>query len=322
MKKIAVTGCAGFLGSHLTKQLLSAGHQVIGLDNLSSGLIQNIEEVLGHQNFIFIEHDITRPETLGLKVLEGVKEIYHLASPASPRFYKAAPLETIAVNTIGTKQMLDLAIQNEARMVFTSTSEIYGDPEVHPQHEEYWGHVNLWGPRACYDEAKRLGEVYCYEYWQKFGLNIRVARLFNTYSAGLRNDDGRVISNFVTQALAGNNLTIYGDGTQSRSFCYIIDTIEALQRLMEVDDIEGEVINIGNPEEHTILQVARMVLELTGSASSLSFLPLPVNDPKQRRPDIEKAKRLLDWQPQINLREGLKQTIDVFRQKMGERNRP
>ncbi|SEM93447.1 UDP-glucuronic acid decarboxylase family protein [Lihuaxuella thermophila] len=316
MKKIVVTGAAGFLGSHLTRDLLGQGHQVIGIDNLSTGKRTNIEDFLSDPNFHFIEFDVADPRILELMELDGVREIYHLASPASPKFYQAAPFETIAVNTIGTQNMLELAKKNNAKLLYASTSEAYGDPLVHPQPEDYRGNVNTWGPRACYDEAKRMGEVFCYEYFTRFHVPVKVVRIFNTYSAGLRNDDGRVISNFVTQALTGQDITVYGDGSQTRSFCYIDDNIRALELAMEKDEATGEIINIGNPKEYTILEVARMVKRLTGSESNITFHPLPQDDPKVRRPVIDKAKKLLDWEPAVDLEEGLKRTIAVYRQRL------
>jgi nucleoside-diphosphate-sugar epimerase len=315
LNKVIVTGCAGFLGSHLSGRLLAQGDLVIGLDNLYSGRTQNLEPLLARGNFRFIQADVSSPEVLGLPDLEGVQRIYHLASPASPRFYQAAALDTIAVNTLGTRNMLELARRQGARLVYTSTSEAYGDPLVHPQPEDYRGNVNTWGPRACYDEAKRLGEVYCYEYWRSFGVQVKVARIFNTYSAGLRNDDGRVISNFVTQALSGKDITVYGDGSQTRSFCYVDDTIRGLMLMMEKDAATGEIINIGNPQEYPILEIAHKVKALTGSDSRITFHPLPKDDPKVRRPVIGKARRILGWEPEIDLDEGLRRTIRAFREK-------
>jgi len=248
--------------------------------------------------------------------LMDVTQIYHLASPASPKFYQADPFGTIAANTSGTMMMLELARRTGAKLLYASTSEAYGDPEVHPQPESYRGHVNTWGPRACYDESKRLGEVYCYEYYTRYGAQTTVARIFNTYSAGLRNDDGRVISNFVWQALHGANLTVYGDGSQTRSFCYVDDTVEALRRMMEAKNTNGEIINVGNPAEYAILDVAKLVIRLTGTASGIEFHPLPPDDPRQRRPDIAKAKRLLNWEPVVSLEEGLRLTIAEYRQSL------
>ena len=247
--------------------------------------------------------------------MQHIDEIYHLASPASPKYYQAAPFETINVNTIGTKNMLELAKRTNAKMVFTSTSEAYGDPEVHPQPEDYRGNVNTWGPRACYDEAKRMGEVLCYLFFKEYETKVKVARLFNTYSAALANDDGRVISNFVTQALNGEDMTVYGDGSQTRSFCYVTDTINGLKLLMEKEEANGEIINIGNPSEYTILGVAHIVKTLTDSSSRITFHPLPEDDPKVRRPVITKAQTLLGWEPVVSLEEGLLKTIEEYRMK-------
>jgi UDP-glucuronate decarboxylase len=320
MKKIVITGVAGFLGSHLAKDLLSQGHQIIGIDNFSTGKKENLETIITNNNFSFIEFDVSKKEILDFEILYGIDEIYHLASPASPKFYQVAPFETIAVNTIGTQNMLELAKNNNAKLLYSSTSEAYGDPEVHPQPEDYRGNVNTWGPRACYDESKRLGEVFCYEYFHRYNVQVKVVRIFNTYSAGLRNDDGRVISNFVTQAITGQDLTVYGDGSQTRSFCYVDDNIRALQLVMEKDEATGEIINIGNPDEYTILELAHMVKKLTGSNSKITFHPLPKDDPKVRRPDISKAIRILGWEPKIDLEEGLKRTIEVYRENLLVKN--
>ncbi|MBN2980271.1 MULTISPECIES: UDP-glucuronic acid decarboxylase family protein [Cohnella] len=316
MKKILITGAAGFLGSHLAKSLVEAGDRVVGMDNLSTGKSKNLDGLIGHPAFSFIESDVSRRETLDLPELQDVEEIYHLASPASPRFYQASSLETISVNTIGTQNMLELAKRTGAKILYASTSEAYGDPEVHPQPEDYRGNVNTWGPRACYDEAKRLGEVYCYEYNRLYGVSTKVVRIFNTYSAGLRNDDGRVISNFVTQALTGQDITVYGDGSQTRSFCYVDDTLRAFRLAMDADQATGEIINVGNPVEYTILEVAQTVKRLAESSSRITFHDLPKDDPKVRRPVIEKARRLLNWEPEIDLEEGLKRTISVYREQL------
>ncbi|SCW72557.1 UDP-glucuronate decarboxylase [Paenibacillus tianmuensis] len=318
MKKVIVTGAAGFLGSCLTRKLLADGNQVIGIDNLLTGRVSNLAEIRDHANFTFIQMDVVSESMVKMKKLAGVEEIYHLASPASPKFYQSAALDTIAVNTIGTKHMLELAKSNGARMVYTSTSEAYGDPEVHPQREMYRGNVNTWGPRACYDEAKRLGEVYCYEYYRQFQVQVKVARIFNTYSANLRNDDGRVISNFVNQAIRGQDITVYGDGSQTRSFCYVDDTIQGLMRMMEKKAATGEIINLGNPQEYTVLHVAELVKKLAHSNSRITFHDLPKDDPKLRCPVIDKAKKLLDWEPQITLEEGLVRTIEIYRAQLSE----
>lgn len=315
VSKVVVTGAAGFLGSHLCKVLLEQNHEVIGLDNMCTGQFDNIQPLLEDDHFTFIYADVSSPDALFTTELRNVEQIYHLASPASPKLYQALSLETMAVNTNGTKAMLELAKAWNAKMVFTSTSEVYGDPLVHPQAEDYRGHVATLGPRACYDEAKRLGEVYCYEYYRLFQVRVKIARLFNTYSAGLRNDDGRVISNFVTQALTGQPLTVYGDGRQTRSFCYVNDTVRGLQQLMDCEEANGEAVNLGNPEECSIQHLAELVLKLTGSKSTITYHSLPTDDPKQRRPVIAKAQTLLGWEPEVTLEQGLKFTIDHYRRK-------
>lgn len=313
MKRVCITGVAGFLGSHLAKEQLKKGNQVVGIDNLYSGKIENLADFIDNPHFTFISFDVSQLEVIELKELQDVEEIYHLASPASPKFYMAKPFDTIAVNTIGLRNMLEIARKNNGKLLFSSTSEAYGDPVVHPQPEDYRGNVNTWGPRACYDEAKRLGEVFCYEYIQQFNVKAKVVRIFNTYSAGLRNDDGRVISNFVNQALTGQEITVYGDGLQTRSFCYVDDTIRALELVMEKDEAIGEIINIGNPKEYTILELAEMVIRLTGSKSKITYHALPKDDPKVRRPVITKAQTILGWKPEIDLEEGLRRTIEVYR---------
>ncbi|WP_257968104.1 NAD-dependent epimerase/dehydratase family protein [Peribacillus deserti] len=315
MQKILITGAAGFLGSHLTKELIREGHYIIGIDNLSSGRASNIKDI-PQERFIFIEADVCSGEIISLPELSGVKEIYHLASPASPKFYQNLPLETLEVNITGTKNMLELARKTGAKMVYTSTSEAYGDPLIHPQEESYRGNVNTWGPRACYDEAKRAGEVLCYIYYTKYQVPVKVARIFNTYSAGLANDDGRVISNFVTQALKGDDITVYGDGSQTRSFCYVSDTVKGLILLMEKETANGEIINIGNPDEYPIIHVAKLVKTLSRSTSKITFHPLPEDDPKLRRPNIAKAQRILGWTPSITLEKGLKATIEQYGKKL------
>ncbi|WP_241840474.1 GDP-mannose 4,6-dehydratase [Fictibacillus sp. S7] len=312
MEKIIITGVAGFLGYQLAETLLSEGCCILGIDNLSTGRMQNIDKLSVHPNFRFIKHDVCSENLFQLKEITDINQIYHLASPASPKYYQKFPFETIEINTLGTKNMLELSKIYNAKMVFLSTSEVYGDPEIHPQVEDYRGNVNTWGPRACYDEGKRLGEVFCYLYHSLFGVQIKVARIFNTYSAGLRNDDGRVISNFVNQALKGEEITVYGDGSQSRSFCYVDDTIRAIRLMMKNDAANGEIINIGNPNEITVLNLAKLIKELTNSPSNIVFLPLPKDDPKQRRPNIDKAKKILDWEPKVSLDEGLRKTINVY----------
>ncbi|MEH7502247.1 NAD-dependent epimerase/dehydratase family protein [Neobacillus drentensis] len=313
-KKVLITGVAGFLGSQLAKDLLAQGCVVVGVDNLSSGKITNIKGLPENQ-FIFKEMDVCSRKILEDNDFNKVEEIYHLASAASPKYYQASPFDTINANTIGTKNMLELAKRNQAKIVYTSTSEAYGDPEVHPQPETYKGNVNTWGPRACYDEAKRLGEVLCYLYFTHYQTKVKVARIFNTYSAGLANDDGRVISTFVTQALKGEDITVYGDGTQTRSFCYATDTINGLKLLMEKEEANGEIINIGNPIEYPIIDLAHLVKTLANSESNITFHPLPADDPKVRRPVIEKAQTLLGWVPTVTLQEGLQMTIQEYKNK-------
>ncbi|WP_413376053.1 NAD-dependent epimerase/dehydratase family protein [Paenibacillus taichungensis] len=318
MKHVVVTGAAGFLGSHLVKSLIDQGHQVTGIDNLSTGVSKNLQEVANSPLFFFREADVTLSDSLDFLIDQPVDEVYHLASPASPKFYQADSIGTIWVNTLGTYHLLELARTKGAKFLYSSTSEAYGDPEVHPQPESYRGNVNTWGPRACYDEAKRLGEVFCYEYYTKHSVPVKVARIFNTYSSGLRNDDGRVISNFVTQALTGQDITVYGDGSQTRSFCYVDDNIRGLQKLMETEEANGEIINIGNPTEYTVLEVAYLVKKLAQSDSKLVFLPLPQDDPKVRRPMIGKARTVLGWEPEISLETGLKLTIENVRATLQE----
>lgn len=311
-KKVLITGVAGFLGSHLAKDLIRCGYFVVGIDNLSTGTITNIKD-LPESQFLYKEMDVSSEKLYNDPDLQQIQEIYHLASPASPKNYQAIPFKTIRVNIQGTQNMLELAKRNNGKMVFSSTSEAYGDPEVHPQPETYRGNVNTWGPRACYDESKRMGEVLCYLYYTHFKTSVKVARIFNTYSAGLANDDGRVISNFVTQAIQGKDITVYGDGTQTRSFCYVTDTINGLKLLMEKDKASGQIINIGNPKEDSILEVAQMVKTLANSNSKITFHPLPEDDPKVRRPMIDKAKKILGWEPIITLEEGLKATIKEYK---------
>lgn len=314
-KKIVITGVAGFLGSHLAKELIDEGNWVIGIDNFLTGEKENLAHIDTNQ-FVLLDLDTCSQDLSKHPLLEAVDEIYHLASPASPKSYQANPLKTIKVNTQGTENMLKLARKNNAKIVYTSTSEAYGDPKITPQKETYRGNVNTWGPRACYDESKRLGEVYCYLYYTLYDVKVKVARIFNTYSAGLASDDGRVISNFVTEALTGNNITVYGDGTQTRSFCYVTDTISGLKQLMEKDEAAGQIINIGSPDEIAILDLAKKIKLLTKSESQIVFQPLPTDDPLTRKPDITKAGMLLNWAPVVSLEEGLKATIQAYRNKI------
>jgi UDP-glucuronate decarboxylase len=315
VRKVVITGVAGFLGSHLAKDLIDQGNEVIGIDNLYTGKKKNLTD-LNKDKFTFINTDICSNELLKHPLLKNIHEIYHLACPASPKYYQARPLETINANTVGTINMLELAKQNRAKILYASTSEVYGDPEVSPQPETYRGNVNTWGPRACYDESKRMGEVFCYLYYSLYNVKVRVARIFNTYSAGLANDDGRVISNFVIQALTGKDITVYGNGEQTRSFCYVTDTIAGFKKMMENEKANGEIINIGNPTEYKIIEIAHLVKELTNSDSHIIFLPLPEDDPRQRKPNIQKAKMLLNWEPKVSIDEGLKQTINMYKEKL------
>jgi len=305
-KRVLVTGGAGFIGSHLCRYLLSQGHEVLCLDNFFTGRKSNIDELVDRHDFELIRHDITEP------ILLEVDRIYNLACPASPVHYQYNPVKTVKTNVMGVINMLGLAKRVKARILQASTSEVYGDPNVHPQTESYWGHVNPIGLRSCYDEGKRVAETLMMDYHRQNRVDIRIARIFNTYGPNMLVDDGRVVSNFIVQALRGEDLTIYGDGQQTRSFCYVDDLVAALYRLMECDRFTGPV-NLGNPCEFTMLELAGLVLELTGSQAKISHLPLPEDDPVQRRPDISKAKSLIDWTPQVQLREGLQLVINYFR---------
>ena len=306
MKRVLVTGGAGFLGSHLCERLLGLGHEVIALDNFFTGTKDNVLELKQHPYFEVIRHDVTVPIHL------EIDRIYNLACPASPVHYQKDPVETIRTCVHGAINMLGLARRTKARILQTSTSEVYGDPDVHPQTEAYWGNVNPLGIRSCYDEGKRCAESVFFSYHRQHATEIRVARLFNTYGPRMHPNDGRVVSNFIVQALRGEDLTIYGEGQQTRSFCYVDDLITALIGFMEQDRTVGP-LNLGNPCEVSMLQLAESVLRLTGSSSKLIFQPLPADDPKQRCPDITKAKALLDWEPRVALDDGLKETIAYFR---------
>ncbi|MCW5205629.1 SDR family oxidoreductase [Desulfobulbus sp. F5] len=305
-KRILVTGGAGFLGSHLCERLLADGHEVICLDNYFTGTKQNILGLLNNPYFELIRHDVTFPLYI------EVDEIYNLACPASPIHYQFDPVQTTKTSVHGAINMLGLAKRVKAKIFQASTSEVYGDPQVHPQPESYWGHVNPNGTRSCYDEGKRCAETLFFDYHRQHKLRIKVARIFNTYGPRMHPNDGRVVSNFIVQALLGQPITIYGDGSQSRSFCYVDELIEAFIRLMATDDDFVGPVNTGNPSEFTILQLAETVLELTNSKSELIFKPLPQDDPRQRRPDITLAKEKLGWEPKISLREGLLPTIAYF----------
>jgi UDP-glucuronate decarboxylase len=305
--RVLITGGAGFVGSHLAQRLLGAGHEVVVVDNYFTGSKDNIAHLGGDSRFEVLRHDVTFP------LYVEVDAIYNLASPASPIHYQHDPVQTTKTNVMGAINMLGLAKRLRVPILQASTSEVYGDPEVHPQTEDYWGKVNPIGPRACYDEAKRVAETLFFDYHRQHGLDIRVARIFNTYGPRMAADDGRVVSNFIVQALRGEPLTIYGDGSQTRSFCYVDDLVEGLVALM--DNGSGEVgpVNLGNPGEFTMLELAKKVLALTKSGSGIEFLPLPQDDPKQRQPDISKAKKVLGWEPKVALDEGLAKTVDYFR---------
>jgi len=303
--RIIVTGGAGFIGSHLCKTLLDQGHEVICVDNLYTGTKRNIEPFLKNSKFQFIEHDITEPFN------ETADQIYNLACPASPVHYQKDPVFTIKTSVIGTYNMLELAHRRKARILQASTSEVYGDPLEHPQKETYWGNVNPIGVRSCYDEGKRAAETLCMDFHRQHKTEIRIARIFNTYGPNMLPNDGRVVSNFIVQAIKGNPITVYGDGSQTRSFCYVTDMVEGLIKLMN-SDITGPV-NLGNPTEFTIKQLAEKVIKTTDSKSIVKHQPLPQDDPKQRKPDITRAKSKLGWTPKIELDEGLKLTIDYFK---------
>lgn len=306
--RILVTGGAGFIGSHLIDRLMKQGHDVICLDNFFTGHKRNIRHWLDNPYFELIRHDITEPIRL------EVDQIYHLACPASPVHYQYNPVKTIKTNVMGTLNMLGLAKRVNARFLLASTSEVYGDPDVHPQPEEYRGNVNCIGIRSCYDEGKRVAETLAFDYHRQNNVDIRVMRIFNTYGPRMFENDGRVVSNFIVQALQGVPLTVYGDGSQTRSFCYVADLVEGMMRLMNGEHMGP--INIGNPGEYTILQLAEAIQKMINPDAQLTFKPLPQDDPKQRQPDITKAKNLLGWQPTINLEEGLKMTIEDFRSRM------
>jgi UDP-glucuronate decarboxylase len=310
MKKLLVTGGAGFLGSHLCERLIAQGHDVLCVDNFFTGSKANIAHLIKHPNFEFMRHDVTFP------LYVEVNEIYNLACPASPIHYQFDPVQTTKTSVHGAINMLGLAKRVKAKILQASTSEVYGDPEVHPQTESYWGRVNPVGLRSCYDEGKRCAETLFFDYWRQHRLRIKVVRIFNTYGPRMHPNDGRVVSNIIVQALKGEDITIYGDGMQTRSFCYVDDLIEAMIRAMNTPDDFTGPINIGNPTEFTILELAKHVLELTASTSRLVFKPLPSDDPRQRKPDISLAKEKLNWTPKIELTQGLIKTIEYFRTKL------
>jgi UDP-glucuronate decarboxylase len=306
-RRILVTGGAGFIGSHLCERLLAAGHDVLCVDNFYTGSRDNIAHLLGHPRFELLRHDITFP------LYVEVDEIYNLACPASPVHYQNDPVQTTKTSVHGSINMLGLARRTRAKILLASTSEVYGDPEVHPQREDYWGRVNPIGPRACYDEGKRCAETLFFDYHRQHALRIKVARIFNTYGPRMHPDDGRVVSNFIMQALTGTPITLYGDGGQTRSFCYVDDLVDGLIRLMDSPDACIGPVNLGNPEECSVRELAERILALTGSASALTFKPLPEDDPRQRCPDIALARQMLGWQPATGLEDGLARTIAYFR---------
>ncbi len=311
--RVLITGAAGFLGSHLCDRFLEEGHQVVGMDNFITGSPDNIAHLFGREGFHFVEHNVTE-----FIYVEGrLDGILHFASPASPVDYLELPIPTLKVGSLGTHKALGLAKAKGARLLLASTSEVYGDPQVHPQPESYWGHVNPVGPRGVYDEAKRFAEAMTMAYHRYHGVDTRIVRIFNTYGPRMRPNDGRVVSNFIMQALREEPLSIYGEGSQTRSFTYVDDLVDGIYRLFFSDRVEPT--NIGNPNEFTIRELADLVLELTGASSDLSFLPLPADDPKVRQPDIAVARRVLGWEPRVSLREGLERTIPYFRQVLEER---
>ena len=304
-KRILVTGGAGFLGSHLCERLLARGQEVLCLDNYFTGSKENIRPFLDHPHFEAIRHDVIHPIDL------EVDEIYNLACPASPVHYQFDPVRTIQANVLGVTHLLELARRTKARILQASTSEVYGDPQIHPQTESYWGNVNPIGIRSCYDEGKRVAETLMMDYHRQYQVEIRIVRIFNTYGPRMAVNDGRVVSNFILQALQGKEITVYGDGSQTRSFCYVDDLIEGIIRMMEAPGLTGPV-NLGNPEEFTVLELAEKVIALTGSRSKIVYKPLPQDDPTQRRPDISLAKKFLSWEPKTRLEEGLKRAVAYF----------
>jgi UDP-glucuronate decarboxylase len=313
-KRVLVTGGAGFLGSHLCERLLLDGAVVVCVDNFFTGARRNVEHLLDHKHFEVIRHDVTFPLYL------EVDEIYNLACPASPIHYQHDPVQTTKTSVHGAINMLGLAKRLRAKILQASTSEVYGDPTVHPQREDYWGHVNPVGPRSCYDEGKRCAETLFFDYWRQHRLEIKVARIFNTYGPRMHPNDGRVVSNFIVQALLGRDITVYGQGLQTRSFCYVEDLIDGLVRLMATATSVTGPINIGNPTEFKIIELAQMVTDLVGSRSKIVRRPLPENDPKQRQPDISLAQELLGWKPQVALKEGLISTIEYFERLLADQD--
>ncbi|MCU1275656.1 MAG: NAD-dependent epimerase/dehydratase [Bryobacterales bacterium] len=313
--RIIVSGAAGFIGSHMCDRLLGEGHTVAGIDNFLTGSARNLAHLTSHPQFRFVRHDVTLPLPADAHVntLDGhIDAVIHMASPASPKDYLEHPIETLDVGSAGTRQMLELARTHGARFLLTSTSESYGDPLVHPQVESYWGNVNPVGPRSCYDESKRFAEALTMAFHRTHQMRTNIARIFNTYGPRMKLNDGRVVPAFLYQALRGEPITVFGDGSQTRSFCYVTDLVDGLYRLLQSD--ERYPVNLGNPQEMTILEFAERIRCLTGSKSNVVNEPLPQDDPKQRKPDIEKARRLLGWEPRVSLDEGLRHTVEYFRQ--------
>ena len=306
MARVVVTGGAGFLGSHICEELVKRGDDVVAIDNLLTGSVDNISHLFGERGFVFVEHDVTNY----VHVSGPVDAVMHFASPASPVDYLEHPIKTLKVGSLGTHKTLGLAKDKGARYMLASTSEIYGDPKMHPQTEDYWGHVNPVGPRGVYDEAKRFAEAMTMAYHRSHGVDVRIVRIFNTHGPRMRPHDGRVVSNFIVQALDGKPLTVYGEGKQTRSFCYVDDEVSGILALLDSDHVGP--VNIGNPNEFTVLELAQKVLEVTGSSSEIVYEPLPVDDPTQRQPDISLARRILGWEPRVPLEEGLRRTAAWF----------
>jgi dTDP-glucose 4,6-dehydratase len=308
--RVVVTGGAGFIGSHLCEELLADGHEVVAIDNLLTGRLENIEHLFSETGFLFIKHNVSDY----IHVSGAVDAVLHFASPASPADFERIPIPILKVGSLGTMHALGVAKDKGARLLLASTSEVYGDPQVHPQTEDYWGHVNPIGPRGVYDEAKRFAEAMTMAYHRYHGVDVRIVRIFNTYGDRMRPDDGRAVSNFIVQALEGKPLTVYGDGNQTRSFCFVDDEVRGILALLHSDYVGP--VNIGNPDEYTILELAKTILEVTGSSSEMVFEPLPVDDPSQRKPDITLARKVLGWEPTIGLREGIERTTAYFRERL------
>lgn len=316
MKKVLITGAAGFIGSHLCDRFIKEGWYVIGVDNFLTGNPENLEHLSSNQNFEFIERDIIT----GLNYAGHLDLILHFACPASPVDYLNFPIETLMVDSVGTSHVLNLAKEKKSRYIFASTSEVYGDPQIHPQPESYRGNVNPVGPRSVYDEAKRFSEALSMAYYREYGLDVRIVRIFNTYGPRMKLEDGRVVPNFIFQALKGMDLTVYGDGSQTRSFCYVDDLVEGIVLVAEQEEIYYRVLNLGNPDEYKIIDFAQIIIEKTGSNSKIIFKPLPRDDPKMRKPDITKAVECLQWKPEISLDEGIRRTIEFFQSEIEDQD--